>query len=204
MGGTLEILLNHDIPNALGASPDPQYYPPNLGDTWNIITAVSSLADFDGSGTVDSGDRVQWEGDYGVNGNSDANGDGDSDGADFLAWQRAFGQTAGAISGTFDIFVVDDFFGDLAAHGLDMQVNYIGSSAVQIEVVSAGAIKAVPEPAAAILLVFSIFLSRQIGGQRLGAEKRPKNRPVRKKQVLGKTSVSASRSTGNYSRMGRK
>ena len=44
--------------------------------------------DFDDNGMVDGADLAQWEGDYGVNGNSDANGDGDSDGFDFLIWQQ--------------------------------------------------------------------------------------------------------------------
>lgn len=44
--------------------------------------------DFDGDGDVDSDDLTQWEGDYGLNGNSDADGDGDSDGNDFLIWQQ--------------------------------------------------------------------------------------------------------------------
>lgn len=47
--------------------------------------------DFDGDGDVDHDDLSQWEGDYGINGDSDADGDGDSDGADFLVWQQNFG-----------------------------------------------------------------------------------------------------------------
>jgi len=51
---------------------------------------VSTLTpgDFDGNGVVDGDDLVQWQGDFGVNGESDADGDGDSDGADFLIWQQ--------------------------------------------------------------------------------------------------------------------
>jgi hypothetical protein len=49
--------------------------------------------DFDGDGTVDGDDLVQWKGDFGVNGDSDADGDGDSDGNDFLIWQRTLGPT---------------------------------------------------------------------------------------------------------------
>lgn len=44
--------------------------------------------DFDSDGDIDSDDLIQWEGDYGVNGDSDANDDGRSDGIDFLTWQR--------------------------------------------------------------------------------------------------------------------
>ncbi|MCG8448802.1 MAG: hypothetical protein MI725_04370, partial [Pirellulales bacterium] len=47
--------------------------------------------DFNGDGKVDALDLAQWQGDYGLNGESDADGDGDSDGADFLLWQRNFG-----------------------------------------------------------------------------------------------------------------
>ncbi len=46
--------------------------------------------DFDGDGDSDGDDLSQWEGDFGLNGNSDADNDGDSDGADFLAWQSGF------------------------------------------------------------------------------------------------------------------
>lgn len=55
----------------------------------NPLGSLAPLAgDFDLDGDVDGDDLTQWEGDFGLNGNSDADGDGDSDGADFLAWQR--------------------------------------------------------------------------------------------------------------------
>jgi len=57
-------------------------------------------ADFDDDNDVDSTDFVQWEGDFGLNGDSDANEDGDSDGYDFLAWQQQFGNNLGAGSAT--------------------------------------------------------------------------------------------------------
>ena len=44
--------------------------------------------DFDGDGDVDGDDLAQWEGDYGLNGDSDANDDGLSSGLDFLIWQQ--------------------------------------------------------------------------------------------------------------------
>ncbi|NOZ40059.1 MAG: hypothetical protein GXP24_07525 [Planctomycetes bacterium] len=56
-----------------------------------IATVDFLSADFDEDFDVDGDDLAQWEGDYGLNGNSDADGDGDSDGADFLTWQRQFG-----------------------------------------------------------------------------------------------------------------
>lgn len=49
--------------------------------------------DFDGNLVVNGADLAQWEGDYGLNGDSDADHDGDSDGADFQIWQRNFGQS---------------------------------------------------------------------------------------------------------------
>lgn len=52
---------------------------------------IPIAGDFDGNGMVDAADLAQWEGDYGINGDSDADGDGDSDGADFLVWQQNFG-----------------------------------------------------------------------------------------------------------------
>ncbi len=47
--------------------------------------------DFNDDGMVDGDDLAQWQGDFGVNGESDADADGDSDGADFLVWQQYVG-----------------------------------------------------------------------------------------------------------------
>ena len=54
--------------------------------------------DFDGDGVVDAADLSQWEGDFGVNGDSDADFDGDSDGFDFLYWQRNYGSGSGSVT----------------------------------------------------------------------------------------------------------
>ncbi len=156
LGGTLTIQLNPDVVvPGVSPPPDPSYFPPVLGDTWDIISTVASPspADFDGSTVVDGLDLAQWQGDYGANGNSDADGDGDSDGADFLAWQRSFGatSTSGTITGTFSNLIVDDAFGDLAANNLALKINYIGTTTVQIEVVAATSLRAVPEPSALAL-----------------------------------------------------
>ncbi|MEQ8836528.1 MAG: hypothetical protein RID07_06955, partial [Lacipirellulaceae bacterium] len=51
---------------------------------------VPSLGDFNSDGNVDATDLAQWQGDYGLNGDSDANDNGQSDGFDFLAWQSNF------------------------------------------------------------------------------------------------------------------
>jgi len=53
-----------------------------------LLQLMLMPGDFDKNGVVDGADLAQWEGDFGLNGDSDADDDGDSDGADFLAWQR--------------------------------------------------------------------------------------------------------------------
>ncbi len=55
-------------------------------------------ADFDLDGDVDHDDFTQWQGDYGLNGDSDADRDGDSDGDDFLAWQQQLGSSHSAVT----------------------------------------------------------------------------------------------------------
>jgi hypothetical protein len=74
--------------------------PGNDGSIWSedsLVTFEGSVGplpgDFNGDGDVDAADLAQWEGDFGLNGDSDSDGDGDSDGADFLAWQRQLGAT---------------------------------------------------------------------------------------------------------------
>ncbi|MEQ8210704.1 MAG: matrixin family metalloprotease [Lacipirellulaceae bacterium] len=57
---------------------------------WSVA-APPIPGDFTGNGTVDIPDLVQWQGDYGINGDSDADGDADSDANDFLIWQRNWG-----------------------------------------------------------------------------------------------------------------
>lgn len=55
------------------------------------IQSVLIRGDFDNDLDVDSDDLVEWQNDYGVDGDSDADGDGDSDGRDFLIWQQNVG-----------------------------------------------------------------------------------------------------------------
>jgi hypothetical protein len=57
-----------------------------------IPIAPDLPGDFNVDGNVDAADLAQWQGDFGLNGDSDADNDGDSDGADFLAWQQQFGR----------------------------------------------------------------------------------------------------------------
>ena len=70
--------------------------PTDYGIAWwsGGVVAPLTPGDFDMDGDVDADDLSQWEGDYGINGDSDADDDGDSDGADFLVWQQNFGTGA--------------------------------------------------------------------------------------------------------------
>jgi hypothetical protein len=56
----------------------------------NLVDVYPS-GDFNQDGRVDQFDLIQWQGDFGLNGESDADHDGDSDGRDFLIWQRNYG-----------------------------------------------------------------------------------------------------------------
>ncbi|QDS99438.1 lamin tail domain-containing protein [Adhaeretor mobilis] len=60
----------------------------------NLLSSANVVADFDNSGSVDSGDLAAWQAGLGTANASltdgDANGDGDVEGADFLAWQSEF------------------------------------------------------------------------------------------------------------------
>ena len=59
---------------------------------------VTTPGDFDGDHDVDADDLAQWQGDFGLNGDSDSNLDGQSSGSDFLAWQRQFGSGVTALA----------------------------------------------------------------------------------------------------------
>jgi len=61
---------------------------------------INTPGDFDGDHDVDGDDLTQWEGDYGINGDSDANLDGKSDGLDFLAWQQQLGNGVSPLGGS--------------------------------------------------------------------------------------------------------
>ncbi|QDS98269.1 SpoIID/LytB domain-containing protein [Adhaeretor mobilis] len=63
---------------------------------WNpqAVFVPPTPGDFDADGDVGGDDLAQWQGDYGVNGNSDADDDDDSDGMDFLIWQQNYALTS--------------------------------------------------------------------------------------------------------------
>jgi sugar lactone lactonase YvrE len=63
-----------------------------------IVIVPTLPGDFNHDGAVDAADLTQWQGDFGLNGESDADNDGDSDGADFLAWQRQLRTAAPGVS----------------------------------------------------------------------------------------------------------
>ena len=58
-------------------------------------TVVILPGDFDGDGTVNGTDLLQWQDDFGINDDSDSDGDDDSDGQDFLIWQQNASSSAG-------------------------------------------------------------------------------------------------------------
>jgi hypothetical protein len=58
--------------------------------TIDWLTTISSPADFNHDGRVDSADLALWRDGYGVNAIGDTDGDHDTDGRDFLVWQREF------------------------------------------------------------------------------------------------------------------
>ena len=61
---------------------------------WEVVAPSFHPADFNTDGVVDGLDAGQWQGDYGLNGDSDANNDNRSNGLDLTYWQRAFRQAA--------------------------------------------------------------------------------------------------------------
>lgn len=62
------------------------------GGVFSVTTDTPTFtADFDGDGDVDGDDLAQWEGDFGVNGDSDADANNVSDGRDFVAWLEQVG-----------------------------------------------------------------------------------------------------------------
>ena len=79
---------------------NPFSYHHPYGIAWWTDDMLTIAGDFDNDGDVDAADLAQWEGDYGINGDSDADGDGDSDGRDFLAWQRNFGTGVPLVAGS--------------------------------------------------------------------------------------------------------
>jgi hypothetical protein len=71
---------------------------PNISGPYEITLDLPPLpSDFNNDGAINAADFAQWQGDFGLNGESDADNDNDSDGADFLAWQRQLGSGAPSV-----------------------------------------------------------------------------------------------------------
>ncbi len=104
LGDAFEILVADSVSGSFSTENLPSLA---VGLMWNVNYGVSNVvlevgkmfsADFDVDGDVDTDDLAQWQGDFGLNGESDADADNDSDGADFLAWQRQFGSGVGLLA----------------------------------------------------------------------------------------------------------
>lgn len=151
LGGTLSILVNPAT-----SAPGSPVYAPTLGDTFDIIVAAATSlsADFNNSGAVDGADLTLWKGAFGQTAGGDADGNLVTDGNDFLLWQRQFGTAGNAsIQGQFGNLTVTDVSGAFVGTGLALQLNYVSSTLVQLQVVAASPAAAVPEPAAGSLLL---------------------------------------------------
>ncbi|MBA4105968.1 MAG: hypothetical protein C0485_09435 [Pirellula sp.] len=147
LDGTLKIVVN---PNAFTGTNST--YSPTLGDVFPLITSSGGSfppADFNDSGAVDAADLAVWKGAFGASVAGDANNDGVTDGADFLIWQRDLGTSSG-IAGSFDALVVEDPTNLMASFGLAFELQTT-ASAVNLVVVTAPGLAAVPEPSAALL-----------------------------------------------------
>jgi hypothetical protein len=165
LNGTLNVLVNAPATN--GTNPT---WAPAVGQTFDIITIAtgSPEGDYDGSGLVDEQDYVLWKEDFGSTEQlaADGNGDGMVDAADFVVWRNnlnATGAPLGAISGTFDNVTVTDFDGAFAGFGF--QVNYT-ATAVQLQVVAAGALVAAQVPEPSTLAIGAIALVAVAIGRR--------------------------------------
>ena len=153
LDGTLEVLVNPVSDTSV--NPD---YTPTLGDTFDIITIIPEAlsADFNGDDAVDPNDLAIWQSSYGVDDGGDADGDGLTTGLDFLLWQTQLGSSAplnGSISGTFGTLTVTDPGSVMSGAGLAFQINYVSSTLVQLEVVAASPLVAIPEPSTLAILL---------------------------------------------------
>ena len=83
-----------------------QFTSPMLEGTGMLLVSTFEApipGDFNADGFVNADDLSQWQGDFGLNGDSDADDDNDSDGADFLTWQRNFGASPNAFAASQSI-----------------------------------------------------------------------------------------------------
>jgi hypothetical protein len=170
LAAEIVVLTNPELPAQGYITGDPEANPwvPTLGDTFDIIVASSGLAaDFDGQNGVDAADLAIFQASYGVDAGGDADFDGDTDGSDFLIWQQEFGTTGspGSIIDNGITFSVDDSYlptltvpgSTFGGTGLMFQLN-VSSTLVQLEVVAAVPIAAVPEPTSGLLVGCGLLL----------------------------------------------
>jgi arylsulfatase A-like enzyme len=125
-------------------------------------------ADFNSDGYVDNDDLSIWQSSFGTNGGGDADGDGDTDGRDFLAWQREFQPSSGAVTNdsalahwqqSYGVNAGGDFDGDGDTDGRDFFVWQREQGA------SVESFAAVPEPGSLLLagwLSLSLALRRRV------------------------------------------
>ncbi|WP_428306930.1 hypothetical protein [Lacipirellula sp.] len=154
LDGTLKIVVNPAAFTGTNST-----YNPTLGDVFPLITLTGTsfaAADFNHSGAVDAADLSVWKMAFGSTNLGDANSDGVTDGSDFLVWQRQFGTTSG-ISGNFDALVVEDPSGYMAGAGLAFQLSKT-ATALNLTVVSASPLAALPEPTSLLLVGAAIPL----------------------------------------------
>jgi hypothetical protein len=173
LGGTLELLINPDVPSQT-VSCDTGVdcvYTPTDGDMFEIISIVAETlpTDLDGNGSVGSEDIAIWNEMFGsnlaagTNGfnsdvTADVDGDGDTDGADLLAIQRDFGAggtLTGSITGDFDQLVIVDPANTLA--GFDVTRSVTASSVI-LTINAIPGVNAVPEPSAVLLAGLAAML----------------------------------------------
>jgi hypothetical protein len=150
-------------------------------------------ADFNNSNSVNGADLTIWKGAYATNANGDADGDGDTDGNDFMIWQRQVNQSPGAgvgwdeaggissnllvelnLNGATTIapggqLLLGNAFVPGGAQDLTFRLARQGGNLAlgTVEYVTSGPSTAVPEPAAAtILLIIGMASHLLVRGRR--------------------------------------
>ena len=134
-------------------------YVPTAGGRDNAINGVQLLADldakynvatpgdFNNDNYVDNDDLAQWQGDYGLNGDSDADQDGDSDGADFLAWQQNYNPEPPPMDVLVTVLDTDYSSAQGYSSGnLSGQQGWLGQNIAQVDTSGTGTVSSVGGP----------------------------------------------------------